>query len=116
MTAKPPSEFRVVARAKGGGKPLGPLSHRISLISNRNSRGLFAGKWLRAPATTTSLRDRERSGGFVFPSDRRRRRPLSDNSPKVGGGSSRSALRVDRGVPEVAGLKERPGREGAVEQ
>ena len=31
--------------------PLGPLSQRIRPISNRNSSGLFAGKWLRAPAT-----------------------------------------------------------------
>jgi hypothetical protein len=42
VTVKPPSGFRVLARAKGGGNPLGPLAQRIRLISNRNSSGLFA--------------------------------------------------------------------------
>ena len=39
VTVQPPSEFRVLARAKGDGNPLGPPSHRIRLISSRSLSG-----------------------------------------------------------------------------
>jgi hypothetical protein len=96
-----PMQTPQVGRAAVSGPPQNSASHRIRLISKRNSSGLLAGKWLRAPAIADNARKGETQLSHVLGHGRPppgRSQPDPDSSPWY-----RGALRHVHPVPTTPG-------------